>query len=138
MERERLRCAAVRGGQQRIRGGPRHGDRVAAALANTVVDGRHGPWSIIGANTGENGHACEHHRPRRARLVEVLAPDPGGAAVAGFKHDHRTARAPALQVQTAASPNVDEAREVTLGRRPCRRGGARVAESKDKQEDGEG
>jgi len=46
--------------------------------------------------------------------VEVLAPDPGGAAVASFKDDRRTARAAALYVQPAATPNVNEAREVTL------------------------
>jgi hypothetical protein len=34
-----------------VQGGPRHGDRVAAALADVVVEERHGPWSIIGANT---------------------------------------------------------------------------------------
>jgi hypothetical protein len=30
-------------------------DRVAAALADVVVEERHGPWSIISANTGESG-----------------------------------------------------------------------------------
>ena len=39
-------------------------DRVAAALADVVVEERHGPWSIISANTGESGHARENHRPR--------------------------------------------------------------------------
>ena len=79
-----------------VQGGPRHGDRVAAALADVVVEERHGPWPIIGANMGESGHARENHRPRRPGLLEVFAPDPGGAAVASFQDDRRTARASAL------------------------------------------
>ena len=70
--------------------------------------------------------------------LEVLAPDPGGAAVASFKHDHRTARAPTLQVQPTASPNVDEARELTLRGGRSWRGGVRGAEGERKQEDGDG
>ena len=121
-----------------VQGGPRHGDRIAAALADVVVGERHGPWSIISANTGESGHARENHRPRRSRLVEVLAPDPSGAAVASFKDDRRTARAPALYVQPAATPNVDEAREVTLRGVGHWRGGARGAQGDGEQEDGDG
>jgi hypothetical protein len=79
-----------------VQGGPRHDDRVAAAVADVIVEERHGPWPIIGANTGESGHARENHRPRYRRLVEVLAPEPGGAAVASFQDDHWTARAAAL------------------------------------------
>jgi len=121
-----------------VQGGPRHGDRVAAALADVVVEERHGPWSIIGANTGESGHARENHRPRRPGLVEVLAPDPGGAAVASFKDDRRTARAAALYVQPAATPNVNEAREVTLRGVGHWRSGARGAEGDGEQQDGDG
>ena len=113
-----------------VQGGPRHGDRVAAALADVVVEERHGPWSIISANTGESGHARENHRPRRPGLVEVLAPDPGRAAVASFKDDRRTARAAALYVQPAATPNVNEAREVTLCGVGHWRSGARGAEGR--------
>ena len=114
-----------------------HGERVAAALANIVVEGRDGPWSIVGTNTGEGGHAREHHHPWRSRLV-VLAPDSGGAAVTGFKHDHRTAGAPALQVQSAAIPDVNEAREITLRGVRHWRGGAQHAEGDGKQKDGDG
>jgi len=70
--------------------------------------------------------------------VEVLAPDPGGAAVASFKDDRRTARAAALYVQPAATPNVNEAREVTLRGVGHWRGGARGAKADGKQQDGDG
>lgn len=58
-------------------------------------------------------------------------------AVTSFKDD-RTARAPALYVQPAATPNVNEAREVTLRGVGHWRGGARDAEGDGAQQDGDG
>ena len=68
--------------------GSRHEDR--------AVDERRSSWPIIGAHTGESGHARENHRPRCPPLAEVLAPEPGGAAVARFPDDRWTARASTL------------------------------------------
>ena len=76
--------------------GSRHADRAAAALSDVAVDERRSSWPIIGAHTGESGHARENHRPRCPPLAEVLAPEPGGAAVARFPDDRWTARASTL------------------------------------------
>ena len=70
--------------------------------------------------------------------MEVLAPDPCRAAVASFKDDHRTARASALQVQPATTPNINEARKVILRYGSRWQGGARAAEDEGQQEDGDG
>jgi len=103
-------CAEV---DNRVGGGPRLGDRVAAAWADVVFEGGYGPRSIIGANSCETGHAHENRRPWRLSLTEVLAPEPGGTAVAGFEHDRRAARTAAIQVD-APTANVDQASKVTL------------------------
>src|SRR6516165_7664368 len=54
-----------------IRGGPRLGDRIAAAGTDVAIQGGYGPRSIISANSCETGHARENHRPWRSCLAEV-------------------------------------------------------------------
>jgi hypothetical protein len=45
--------------------------------------------------------------------MEILAPDPGRTAVAGFEHDRGAARTAAFQVDVPAAANIDEAGEIT-------------------------
>jgi hypothetical protein len=53
-------------------------------------------------------------------VEEVVAPDRGGAAVAGLQDDGGAARAPALEIEPTAA-DVDEAGDVPLCRGERRR-----------------
>ena len=132
----RRRAAAWRSATT-VRGGPRLGTGSLRLWRTSSLRERHGPRPIVGANAGEGGDARENHRPRRLRLEEVLGPEPGGTAVAGFEDDRRAARAPAFHVSRRPPPM-----STRPAKSPCAASAtgeaARGAQGDGEQEDGDG
>jgi len=72
-----------------------------------VEDGRR-PWTIVGADAREGRDRRQHHQPRRVGMGEVIAPDIGAGAKAGFEHHRRSTCTSALEMESAAAADVDE------------------------------